>query len=491
MAISMKPPGVPASPLMGAAVNCPKCGASIPITEALSQQVNHEYELKRQQLESSIAERERKLDEELSDRLQKERVDLTVTLRREIDAQKGIELTALQEQLTRKEKLIEESNQKQLELARQKADLEDKERALKAELQQQLELGKAKLDAELATRLEKEKAGIVAKLRQELDGQKKSELAALQELLATRNKQIEEASAKELQWLRQKAELEDQKRNLTLEVERQLAAERGKVADQARAAALEESRLKLAEKDKQADELRRQIETLQQKATQGSVQTQGEVLELDFESRLRAQFPFDDISPIATGQRGADVRQVVRTSAENVCGSILWEAKRTRNWSQQWIAKLKSDQRDEQAEIAVIVTQALPREIESFGCVEGIWVSDFASAFPLALALRQGLVGMAAIRQAEAGKQGKMEQMYSFLTSAEFRQRISAIVEAYCAMQKDLETERNAMERIWAKREKQLKLAIQSTYNLFGSVQGILGSSALPDVPALALPVGE
>lgn len=507
MAISTKAPSDATAVL--AAVTCPKCGSSIPITEALSQQardqVGREYELKRQALEKDFSERERKvnesraeiesakakLNEEVAARLTAEKAQMTATLRKELDAQKAHELTALKEQLDRKNQQMEEANQKQLELMRQKSTLEDKERNLRLEMAQQLDAAKSKLNSEVAARVENEKAALTKKLSQELEQKNANDLAALREQLESRNKQIADANAKQLELLRQKAALEDRDRNLQLELARQLDAERAKVAEQARATALEESRLKMLEKDKQADDLRRQIETLQQKANQGSVQAQGEILELDFEAKLRGFFPMDEIAPVASGQKGADVQQIVRTSLTNLCGTILWEAKRTRNWSAAWVAKLKADQREAQAEIAVIVTQALPKEVTTFGCVEGVWVTSFECALPLAVALRQGLLQTAAARQAQLGKAGKMEQLYEYLTGAEFRQKIEGIVDAFTNMRKDLEAERTAMERIWAKREKQLRMALDSTAKLYGDVQGVLGSAALPDVATLALPAAE
>jgi hypothetical protein len=510
MAISSKVPAtmVEISSAISA-VNCPKCGAAIPITEALShqarEQVSRDFELKRQQMEQQFAERERKLegardeiekarakmDEELKSRLQAERSVMVEGVRRELEAQKGHELTALQEQLARKTKQMEEANEKQLQLLRQKADLEDRERALKLETQKELDAVRGKVQHEVAVRLEKEKADIAVRIRQEIETGQANELKLLKEQLAQRSKQIDEANKKQLDLLREKADLEDQKRALDLTVAQQLSAERANIAEQARAQALDESRLKLAEKEKLTDDLRKQIETLQQKATQGSVQAQGEVLELDFEAKLRAEFPFDEIAPVSTGQRGADVRQVVRTSPTNICGTVLWEMKRTRAWSAGWIPKLKTDQREAKAEIAVIVTQTLPKEVAAFGCVDGVWVSDFESALPLGLCLRQQLVQVSAVRQAENGKVGKMEELYKYMTSTEFVQQILAMVDAFKAMSADLDAERNALEKIWAKREKQLRSAARATVRLYGSVQAVTGAAALPDIPALALPSGD
>jgi hypothetical protein len=317
------------------------------------------------------------------------------------------------------------------------------------------------------------------------------EMKELRETLAERDRKLRVAQEAELDLRKQQRALEERHQEMELEIARKLDAERSKIGEEAKKQALEQERLKLSEKEKVIDDLKKQLTLAQQKAEQGSMQLQGEVLELDLEGRLAAAFPFDGIEPVAKGVKGADAIQRVRTNTGGGCGAILWEAKRTKNWSPQWPGKLKEDQREAKAEVAVLVTQAKPADIQGFGQVDGVWVCDYLSALPLAAALRQGLVGVASARQAEAGKAGKMEQLYDYLAGTEFRHRIEAVVETFVGLQVDLDKERRAMERIWKSREKQIEQAITHTASLYGGVQGIVGQGALPGIKSLELELGE
>jgi hypothetical protein len=347
------------------------------------------------------------------------------------------------------------------------------------------------LDEQVRARLEAGKAKLLADARQRAQDQLAVELQDLRQQLAERKQKLEQAQAAELDLRREKRELAERNETLELEVAQKVDQECGRIRTEAKAAAAEAERLKLAEKNKIISDLQHEIQNLQQKSEQGSVQLQGEVVELDLEDRLGAQFPHDSIEPVATGQRGADVLQRIRTNTGHLCGAILWEAKRAKNWGGNWIAKLKEDQRAIKAELAVLVSQTLPEEVRGFGLLEGVWVCDFVTYIPLAAALRQGLVSTAVARQAEAGRQGKAEQLYQFLTSVEFRQRIEGTVEAFVAMRNDLEAEKRALQKHWARREKQLDQAITHTALLYGSVQGIAGQSALPDIAPLQLPAPQ
>jgi hypothetical protein len=246
--------------------------------------------------------------------------------------------------------------------------------------------------------------------------------------------------------------------------------EREKIRRDAAAVAVEEQHLRLSEKEKLIGELQKEIEALKQKAQQGSQRLQGEVLELEVESLLKQKFFSDEIVPISNGVRGADLLHRVRTASGLTCGTIIWETKRTRNWMQSWIAKLKEDQRAQKAEIAVLVTQALPCGLGAFEFIDGVWVTNPPSAIGLATALRQGLVSVANSRMAADGKTGKMEQLYEYLAGTEFRQKIEAIVEAFMAMQIDLEREKRAFAKIWARREKQIGQVIVNTALMYGGI---------------------
>jgi hypothetical protein len=263
-------------------------------------------------------------------------------------------------------------------------------------------------------------------------------------------------------------------------------AEREKIREEAVNKAAEEHRLKDLEKDKVINDLKASLEVMKRKAEQGSMETQGEVLELDFEAQLRAFFPHDDIKPVPKGIRGADLVQTVCTPLGVGCGILLWETKNTKGWSTQWIPKLKDDMIEIRAAISILVSVTLPNGIGRFGQVDGVWVSDPQSAIPLAAALREQLIAVNRERAASAGKGEKMEALYQYLAGTEFKQKIEGIVEAFTSMQDQLNKERRAMERQWKQREKEIERVIKNTVGLYGDMQGIIGGQ-IPSIPALEI----
>jgi hypothetical protein len=347
-----------------------------------------------------------------------------------------------------------------------------------------------KLRAEFNKRFFAQKAELEQKIRKEAEDRLALELKDLRLQNEEKDRKLREMQEQELLLRKRQRDLEDRERQLQLELERKLTEERTRIWNDAAAKLAEEHRLKDAEKDRQINEMLRQIEELKRRAEQGSQQAQGETLEVELENLLRATFRTDDIQPVPKGVRGADVIQHVRTALGNFCGTILWESKRTKHWSDGWIQKLKDDQREMKANVAVIVSAVLPKEIKHIGNIDGVWVCDFAAAEGLALALRGGLVELARTRASLAGKGEKMELVYNYLASQDFRQRVEAIVESYAALTEDLENEKRAMERIWAKREQQLKRGVKNMAGLYGDLQGIIGS-ALPPVPKLELPPAD
>jgi hypothetical protein len=248
--------------------------------------------------------------------------------------------------------------------------------------------------------------------------------------------------------------------------------------------------LKVREKEEQITSMQRQIEELRRKAEQGSQQLQGEAQELQLESLLREKFPRDIIEPVPKGEFGGDVLHRVNGPQGQACGAILWESKRTKNWSDTWLPKLREDQRTAKAELALIVSQALPKSVETFGFIEGVWVTESRCAIPVAIALREYLINLTAARQAGEGQQTKMEMVYQYLTGPRFRHRIEAVVEKLADMQSDLEKERKMMMRLWAKREEQIRGAAESTVGMFGDFQGIAGR-ALQEIDGLDVPLLE
>lgn len=296
-------------------------------------------------------------------------------------------------------------------------------------------------------------------------------------MLKIRDAKLAEAQKAQADILRQQRELEDAKRELGLNVEKGIQQGLAATRDKARREVEEEQKLKVAEKEQLIAAMQKQIEELRRRAEQGSQQLQGEVQELELEALIRSKFPRDIVEPVPKGEFGGDAVHRVTGPVGQVCGTILWESKRTKNWSDGWLVKLRDDQRATRAEIAVLVTHALPKGVESFDHIEGIWVAHPRVAIPVAIMLRQSLIELAVARQASEGQQTKMEMLYSYLTGPRFRQRVQAIVEAFTNMKDDLDKEKKVITKQWAKRDEQIERVMQATVGMYGDMQGIAGKT--------------
>ena len=288
-------------------------------------------------------------------------------------------------------------------------------------------------------------------------------------------------------------ELDDAKRELDLTVEKRIQEGLTAVRGQARKEAEDELKLKVSEKEQTISSMAKQIEDLKRRAEQGSQQNQGEVMELELEATLRAKFPRDLIEPVPKGEFGGDVLHRVLGPLGQPCGTILWESKRTKNWTDGWLPKLREDQRAAKAEVAILVSQALPKDVDTFALMDGVWVTHPRAALPVAVSLRQMLVEVAAARQSVEGQQSKMEMLYDYLTSARFRHRVEAIVEAFTTMREDLDKERKVLTKQWAKREEQIDRVMRSTVGMYGDLQGIAGKTVqeIEGLDMKALETGE
>ena len=333
----------------------------------------------------------------------------------------------------------------------------------------------------------KTKKAIEEKAKIEAQESLNIKISDLNEQLEEKTKNLKEAQRQELELRKRQRELVEKEEKLELELSRKIDAERQKIIQKTSKEFEETHRLKDAEKDKQLDDMKKQIDELKRKSEQGSQQMQGEVLELELEESLKEEFPFDVIEPVAKGVKGGDIIQTVKTQSGRICGKILWETKRTKNWSDSWIQKLKDDQRDAKADLAILVSETLPKGFHHFRLISGVWVTDILSAVSLALALRVVLIQVARERETQVGKKEKMELAYNYLTGQEFRNRVEAIVESFTAMKADLEAERRAMLKTWAKREKQIERVISNAAGMHGDLQEIAGSS-LPTIKMLELP---
>ena len=379
--------------------------------------------------------------------------------------------------------------QKDNDIAKREQAMRDKEKQLAEE--------KRKLDDQVAdqvaAQLKAERARIIAEESKkaklasaaELDN-KARELAELQEVLNANNEKLAEAQKAQAELIKKQRELDDARRELELTVEKRVQDGLTEVRTQAKKEAEDEQKLKVMEKEQTIAAMQKQIEDLKRRAEQGSQQLQGEVQELEIENLLRTKFPFDAIEPVPKGEFGGDVLHRVVGAGGQSGGTILWEFKRTKNWSDAWLAKLRDDQRTAKAEVAVIVSQSLPKGVETFEMVEGVWVTHPRAALPVAMILRQSLLELALARQSSEGQQTKTEMVYQYLTGPRFRQRVEAIVEAFSTMQEDLDKERKAIMKQWAKREEQIERVMGATVGMYGDLQGIAGKS-LQEIEGLEL----
>jgi hypothetical protein len=382
-----------------------------------------------------------------------------------------VELKDREDQLGELRQQLKTAQDKELAARRRERELQQREAQLEQDLQAKLEAGRAELVRQSR-----------AKAREEWGVELRDREAALAELQA----KVQQANQKELAFLKEKRELQEKLQGIELEVTRRTQEELKRVREQTLKEMDEQHRLKLLEKEQQVEALRRQIEDLKRSAEQGSQQMQGEVLEVALEELLKSLFPMDGIEPVAKGIRGADVVHRVYDDSGTDCGLILWEAKRTRHWSKDWLPKLRDDLRAVKASRAVLVSEQLPEHVRHFGQVDGVWVVNWSCVHPVATMLREGLIAMARCRRALEGQHSKMDLVYNYLIGQEFSNRVSGIVEAFLTMRQDLEAEERALHTCWKKRAKQLERVLISTSGLYGDLQGIIGR-ALPEVKGISL----
>jgi hypothetical protein len=331
------------------------------------------------------------------------------------------------------------------------------------------------IDQEVSTRVFQEQARLAEEARVKAQESVALEMRDLQAELTEARDKIAVARQAELQLRKDRRNLEDRQRELELTVTRTLDSERALIREAAKQEATEENRLKEADRERLIGDLRGQIDDLKRRSEQGSPQARGEVMELELEDLLRDAFPHDTINAIPVGAHGGDILQRVHDQTGLDCGSILWESKRTKNWSDAWLPKLRNDQRLAKAHVAVLTTEELPKGLTTFRCVDGVWVTGRHCLMGLTAALRYGMIEAARTKRSLQGRQDKVELLYNYLAGSEFRQRIEGIVEAFMTLKDDLDSEKRSMHRLWAKREKQLERAALNTSGLYGDLAGILG----------------
>jgi len=344
-----------------------------------------------------------------------------------------------------------------------------------------------RFEEELNSKLKERELEIKKELRSQLEKEDADKLKGLQDELQNQNAKLKELNQVQIQLEKLKREKNELQEKIELEAQKKIneiiAEEKLKIQRTEQ----ERNELKFKEYQKQLDDQNKLVEEMKRKAEQGSMQLQGEVQELALEDLLRSLFPFDIIDEVSKGVRGADVIQTVVNGLQQVCGKIIYESKRTKAFSEGWIDKLKEDQRGQQADIAVLITEVLPRDMDRFGRKNGIWICTYQEAKSVTYVLREMLLKMHSVRSAEENKGDKMGLIYKYLTSVDFKQRVEAIVEGFSDLKIELDKEKRSMQRIWKSREKQIDKVIDNTIDMYGSIKGIAGN-AIQTVNALELP---
>lgn len=431
-------------------IKCPNCGTAIELTEALTGQIERDIRLK-YQAAAQVKEKE---------------------------------VTAKLDEIGRRAKVLE---QEKAGIDEQVSARVRAEKLKIAEERKVLEGQRLAIEEQVAEVLRSERKGIVEIERKKALAEQAEEKRALQDELAEKAGKLVEANKKELELRKQQRELQEAKEVFELESVRKLDEERKKIAEEASRKAVEEQQLKMREKDDQLAAMKKQIDELKRKSEVGSQEAQGEALEGAFRDVLQQTFPYDEVEDVKKGARGADVLQTVISNGK-ACGVILWESKNTKDFQKSWIPKLKKDQQDAKADIAVIMSMVLPKEIGSFDHSEDIWITDYKSSIALATALRQILISVAREKLRSTHQESMKDVVYDYVTGNEFNMRVRQIATAYIEMQKDIETEKRSMNRIWSKREKQISLVLENLSGMRGEVEAIVGGQkTLPEIEPLTL----
>jgi hypothetical protein len=362
-----------------------------------------------------------------------------------------------------------------------KKEYEDKEKSLRESIEK-----------ESSKKLEQEKLDIEKKVKEQLKKDSEAEKIAteeknkiLEERLADKEAKLKEAQQNELTLIKEKQKLKDEKDAFELEKARQLAEERKQIEEEASKKATDAKQSEIDQLNKKLSDATKAKDELARKLEQGSQQTQGEVQELALEELLKDAFIYDDISPVGKGVNGADVIQTVKTKSGVECGKIIWESKKTKTWTENWIQKLKDDQRQVKADLAVIVTSAMPQGTSGIVQKDNVWICDIKLALSIATLLRHSLETVAREKSMSVGKNEKVEILYAYLTGTEFKQRIEVIVETFSSMKTSLDKEKLYFTKTWAEKEKQIDRVIQNTVGIYGDLSGVV---QLQKIESLELP---
>ncbi|OGU72121.1 MAG: hypothetical protein A2V93_05980 [Ignavibacteria bacterium RBG_16_34_14] len=383
------------------------------------------------------------------------------------------DLKDLKNQVSEKDKRIKELNKRELELNQKERELSEKEENIINQVTEQVN---------------KKVAEIEKKVKEDAKKESSLQMTDLQTQVSELQEKLSDAQQQELELRKKQRELEADKKEFELKKQRELDAAKAEIYKAAKSDSDSDYQMQLRENEEKLKQMTAKIEELKKKAEQGSQQLQGEVQELELEDFLSTNFIYDKVEPVQKGFRGADVIQTVRNQFGQECGKIIWESKRTTTkWSNDWISKLKEDQRNAKADIAVIVSQVLPDGVNNIAQKEDVWIVSFEAAYGITIALREQLLQIDQIKKSQIGKNEKAEVLYDYLCSNEFRQKIEGIVEAFTTMRTDLESEKRAINKHWQKREMQIDKVLKNTTGMYGGLQALIGS-ALPEIKALEMP---
>ncbi len=343
--------------------------------------------------------------------------------------------------------------------------------ALKSQLEDQIKQGlRDEFNQKYLAEIKKKEALI----KEQLSEQSQKEKIELAEQLEKQKKEIDLFRENELSLRKKTVELEEKEKNLELEKQRQIDEERKKIQEKTEIEITEKFYLKEKEKDSIIESLKKSLDEAQRKASVGSQQLQGEVLELELEEVLKREFPIDEMSEVGKGVRGADLMQVVKDSIGREVGKIIWESKRTKAFTQEWISKLKEDMREAKADVAVIVSTVLPAGVKFFTQQDGVYITSFDCVLQVAFILRKSLLDISLTKALSVGKNEKIESLYRYITSSEFAQKIESMMETYSGMRVTLEKEKNLIQKVWAQREKEIERLKNSTLTIHGSLSGLI-----------------
>ncbi|MBU0486927.1 MAG: DUF2130 domain-containing protein [Bacteroidetes bacterium] len=477
-------------------INCPNCQHSFSLEQALSgdfeklinstvaeqkAKIEAEFQKKEAEYKEQIRESER-IRQETDEKNKVERLALIEQGKKQVSLEFEEKLKMLEQDNKQKEEKIREQQRKELELIQKQKEIDERKAGLELEIEEKMKLRMEEFAQQQASIRKKAEEEAARKVREESAMQ----IQSMKEELEKQNGKVMELSKRELDLLKLQSELTEKQQLLEIESQKKMLEKQKEIEENITRREAEKHEMVKREYQKQIDDQKKLVEEMQRKAEQGSMQLQGEVQELALEELLRETFRQDIVSEVAKGVKGADCVLTVRNNSMRECGRIIFESKRTKAFSSSWIEKLKQDMIAGRADVAVIVTQALPDGIQGIGMKDGVWICSFQHVRGLVLALREGVMKIYMAQSANENKGDKMSSLYSYLTSEEFRQQLTNIVEGFMGLKAQIFKERASMERMWKEREKQIEKVLMSTTSMAGTLSGI-SEGAIGHVQALEI----